>query len=364
FQIPAKNTETAYITVPLSIIILNIVGAPTFLRSGPPLSSFRIFLNLKLTTDHLKPLKSNYSRTSAKCARKSNHSRTYAKTGGWGCLRQRSSPATLLFSMATLTTQLSTIVGAPTFPFQHTVCRKQRRGRKPRSTDRNVCATRRGTQKPGRSGSICGRALEQDGIGSRDLRRGDLHEAVLLGNGKGARKVLGGDVALGFRNEEICLRFERASDSGEKGRARGNFVYHGEQKGEINCPGERLEARRVLAAKARVNLLGDSRLLCPLFEPRKHLLLHVNADDLSRGPDHLCQWNAEEAHRAAEIQYGHSFLHVRSEDCARILPELSDRAGKKVAEPPRANPVSGFLCIIHRCCPPSLTTDSVRQSCK
>src|SRR5208283_524070 len=150
----------------------------------------------------------------------------------------------------------------------------------------------------------------------------------------------------------------------EKGRARGNFVYHGEQKGEINCPGERLEARRVLAAKARVNLLGDSRLLCPLFEPRKHLLLHVNADDLSRGPDHLCQWNAEEAHRAAEIQYGHSFLHVRSEDCARILPELSDRAGKKVAEPPRANPVSGFLCIIHRCCPPSLTTDSVRQSCK
>src|SRR5208283_2015649 len=201
FQIPAKNTETAYITVPLSIIILNIVGAPTCFRTGPPLSSFRIFLNLKLTTDHLKPLKSNYSRTSAKCARKSNHSRTYAKTGGWGCLRQRSSPATLLFSMATLTTQLSTIVGAPTFPFQHTVCRKQRRGRKPRSTDRNVCATRRGTQKPGRSGSICGRALEQDGIGSRDLRRGDLHEAVLLGNGKGARKVLGGDVALGFRNE-------------------------------------------------------------------------------------------------------------------------------------------------------------------
>jgi len=34
----------------------------------------------------LSPAKSNYSRTSTKCARKSNHSRTYAKTGGWGYL--------------------------------------------------------------------------------------------------------------------------------------------------------------------------------------------------------------------------------------------------------------------------------------
>src|SRR5271157_1708343 len=34
-QIPAKNIETAYITVPLSIIILNIVGAPTFSFQRP-----------------------------------------------------------------------------------------------------------------------------------------------------------------------------------------------------------------------------------------------------------------------------------------------------------------------------------------
>ena len=32
----------------------------------------------------LSHAKSNYSRTSTKCARKSNYSRTYAKTGGWG----------------------------------------------------------------------------------------------------------------------------------------------------------------------------------------------------------------------------------------------------------------------------------------
>src|SRR5208337_1712402 len=85
-QIPAKNIESAYITVPLSIIIINIVGAPTFLSLAPPLSFFRLFLNSKLTTDHLELPKSNHSRTSTRVARKSNHSRTYAKTGGWGCV--------------------------------------------------------------------------------------------------------------------------------------------------------------------------------------------------------------------------------------------------------------------------------------
>src|SRR5271157_605726 len=212
------------------------------------------------------------------------------KQGGGGPLRKSASPAALLFSMATLTTQLSAIVGAPTFP------------------------SLRPTWRP-----ICGRPLKQNGITSSDLRRGDLNEALFLCNGKGARKVLAGDVTLGFRKEEIGPRFERGSDSRKEGRARGNFVHHSEQQSEINGPGERLETRRVLGTKARVDLRGDSCFLCALFEPRKHLLLHVDADDFSRGPHHLCQWNAEKAHRASEIQHGHSFLHVGSEDGARIV---------------------------------------------
>ena len=77
--------------------------------------------------------------------------------------------------------------------------------------------------------SICGRPLEQNGITSRDLRSARLSESMFFGNGEGARKVLGGDVALGFRNEEICPRFERGSESSKEGLARGNFVNNSEQ---------------------------------------------------------------------------------------------------------------------------------------
>src|SRR5208337_1203029 len=123
------------------------------------------------------------------------------KHGGGGAFCEMCSPATLLFSTTMLTTMLSAIVGAPTFPFLHPICR-----------------------------SVCGRLLEQNGITSEDLRRAHLNESLFLGDGKGARKVLAGDVALGFRKEEIGPRLERGSDSSKQGRARGNFVHHSEQQ--------------------------------------------------------------------------------------------------------------------------------------
>ena len=68
---------------------------------------------------YARAAKSHYSRTSERFARKSNYSRTYAKTGGGGATCKMRCPATLLFSSTTLTTQLSIIVGAPTFSFLH-----------------------------------------------------------------------------------------------------------------------------------------------------------------------------------------------------------------------------------------------------
>ena len=60
---------------------------------------YTLVLRLFFSLSHAK---SNYSRTSTKCDRKSNHSRTYAKTGGGG-------------GGYMLTSPLSEIVGAPTF---------------------------------------------------------------------------------------------------------------------------------------------------------------------------------------------------------------------------------------------------------
>src|SRR5208283_5433437 len=84
---------------------------------------------------------------------------TYAKTGGGDIFCKMSSRLTLLFSLAVLTTKLSTIVGSPTFPFLHSFRRslgrhassaisKHELFRKPKSTDRNVCAARRRNPRP------------------------------------------------------------------------------------------------------------------------------------------------------------------------------------------------------------------------
>src|SRR5271157_2037454 len=66
----------------------------------------------------LSHAKSNYSRTSTKCARKSNHSRTYAKTGGWGCLPQNAfshNPFVFFCSVIYMVNYMNYyIVGAPT----------------------------------------------------------------------------------------------------------------------------------------------------------------------------------------------------------------------------------------------------------
>jgi len=108
-QFSAINDKSANITLPLSIILSNIVGAPTFSflhaierLQPPPAPEGGPFTSFELSTGHpakdahperaaraegsLQSLatNSNHSRTYARVARKSNHSRTYAKTGGWG----------------------------------------------------------------------------------------------------------------------------------------------------------------------------------------------------------------------------------------------------------------------------------------
>ena len=81
-RLSAANCKPAFLRPSFTTTSIDIVGAPTFLSLAPPLSFFRIFLNLKLPTDNLKQPNPNHSRTSETFARKSNYSRTFAKTGG------------------------------------------------------------------------------------------------------------------------------------------------------------------------------------------------------------------------------------------------------------------------------------------
>jgi hypothetical protein len=128
---------TPMIPAPLATAALRVVPAPIFtttsrIHVGAPTILFRqrttasqqfpdrramLSSNWALLTVDCELLfspNSNHSRTSERVARKSNYSRTYAKTGGWGASCKICSPITLLFSFDVLTTQLRTIVGAPT----------------------------------------------------------------------------------------------------------------------------------------------------------------------------------------------------------------------------------------------------------
>jgi hypothetical protein len=75
-EVKEAENNRAFLTPAFTTTSIAIVGAPTFLGLARLLSFLRLFLNLKLTTDHSKLSKSNYSRA-------------YAKTGGGGCLPQK-----------------------------------------------------------------------------------------------------------------------------------------------------------------------------------------------------------------------------------------------------------------------------------
>ncbi len=117
----AVNCKPAFLTPAVTATSIAIVGAPTFLSPAPPLSSFRLLLNLKLGIRRRMPILSEPAAAdepkdlSGHSPPKSNHSRTSAKTRGWGSSIQTCWPITLLFSSAMLTSKLSAIVGAPTF---------------------------------------------------------------------------------------------------------------------------------------------------------------------------------------------------------------------------------------------------------
>jgi hypothetical protein len=128
-QESAVSCKRAFLTPAVTTTSITIVGAPTFsflhaieTLQPPPPPEGTPCANFEPSTFDFEPLfspNSNHSRTYVRHARKSNYSRIYAKTRGWGSFIQMHSPITLLFSSTVLTSRLSIIVGAPTFPEKH-----------------------------------------------------------------------------------------------------------------------------------------------------------------------------------------------------------------------------------------------------
>ncbi len=126
-QISAKNAKSIHITLRISIILSNIVGAPTFLSRDRTTKDQQLIDPGTVFSSHCGPSTVNcFSPLTpiipahTRCSPVSPIIPALTKnTGGWGggvsC--KICSCVTLLFSYAALTTQLSMIVGAPTFPF-------------------------------------------------------------------------------------------------------------------------------------------------------------------------------------------------------------------------------------------------------
>ncbi len=125
-QMSAKITKSANITLRLSIILSNIVGAPTFSVPArdrdlqqPPASRRTAparTLNFQLLTSNrfspLTPIIPAHTRRSPVSPIIPAHTQIQ---GGGGSFSKMCSSLTLLFSYDIVTKQLSTIVGAPTF---------------------------------------------------------------------------------------------------------------------------------------------------------------------------------------------------------------------------------------------------------
>ncbi len=124
-RISAENAKSINITLRLSIIVSNIVGAPTFLSRDRTTKDQQLIDPATVFSSHcglstmncfspLTPIIPVHPRHSPVSPIIPVHTQ---KQGGGAVSCRMCSPITLLFSSATLTTQLSTIVGAPTFPF-------------------------------------------------------------------------------------------------------------------------------------------------------------------------------------------------------------------------------------------------------
>src|SRR5208283_2336166 len=161
-QISAENAKSISITLRISIILSNIVGAPTFLSRDRTTKDQQLIDPGTVFSSHcglsavncfspLTPIIPAHTRRSPISPIIPALTKNM---GGGGVSSKMCSCVTLLFSYTVLTTQLSAIVGAPTFSFLHATHRLHLQPNT-RGTERSLdYATRRATVRRGRENRV------------------------------------------------------------------------------------------------------------------------------------------------------------------------------------------------------------------
>jgi hypothetical protein len=117
-------------------------------------------------------------------------------------------------------------------------------------------------------------------------------------------------------------------------------VQHGERQGEIEATIPSSQADGVLRGFVGLDAVRQAGSRCPPAKRSKHAGLNVHADHLAAGTDHLGHRQAEETHRAADVQDRHAGPDIRRKDLVRVVQELPEPVGQKVARPNRTYVVS------------------------
>jgi hypothetical protein len=99
-------------------------------------------------------------------------------------------------------------------------------------------------------------------------------------------------------------------------------VQHPERQGEVR---RLIHPKAIRSRPVQSDAICHTRPLGAAAHAGAHLLLQVNANDLSPGADQPHQCDREVAHTAAEVEGGLARPHQLGEDAVRIVDQPAQR---------------------------------------
>ncbi len=165
-------------------------------------------------------------------------------------------------------------------------------------------------------------------------------EALRLGQGERPVEVRARDVLDRLGDQERGPRLEQLVDFPQESGQVAHLVQHGERQGEIEAAVPSSQADGVLGGFVGLDPVCQAGLGRSPAEHSKHAGLHVHADHFAAGTDHLGHGQAEETHRAADVQDCHAGPDVGRQDLVRVVQELPEPVGQEVARPHGTNVLS------------------------
>ncbi len=118
-------------------------------------------------------------------------------------------------------------------------------------------------------------------------------------------------------------------------------MHHGEGEYEVNRSLHVPESHGGWRYHTGVDAAEQASPSGAALQTRDHPGFNVDRDNPAGRADEAGQVQREETHSGARLQHRHSGPDIRRQDPGWVMKEPPQRAGRKVASPPRADAVIG-----------------------